>query len=156
MRHSTRRGMGASELLIALLIAAAFAFGFYHYVNAKAETDKRALTAHRMAEIETALQKYCVDCAGVLPTEKQTLSALCVRPTESPVPKGWAGPYVKDASSLKDGWGREFKYVCPGRPYPQSTVLQAYDLSSYGRDGCQGGRGLDCDLCNWDRKTMAP
>ena len=156
MRHSTRRGMGASELLIALLIAAAVAFGFYHYVNAKAETDKRALTVRRMVAIETALQKYCADCAGALPSEKQGLSALCQRPTARPVPKGWAGPYLRDTSELKDGWSRAFHYVCPGRPYPQSAMLQAYDLSSYGRDGCQGGKGLDSDICNWDRKTMAP
>ena len=156
MRHNTRRGMGAGELLIALAIAAVVAFGFYHYVNAKAETDKRALTIRRVLEIETALQKYCADCAGALPTEKQTLSALCDEPTERPVPKGWAGPYVKDPNVLKDGWGRALKYVCPGRPYPQSTILQAYDLSSYGRDGCEGGKGLDRDICNWDRETMAP
>jgi general secretion pathway protein G len=147
--------MGASELLIALAIAAAVAFGFYHYVNAKAETDKRALTIRRMVAIETALEKYCADCAGSLPSQKQTLAALCERPKVA-APKGWAGPYLKDANALKDGWNRDFHYLCPGRPYPQSTMLQAYDLSSYGRDGVQGGKGLDGDICNWDRKTMAP
>lgn len=156
MRHSTRRGMGARDLLLALLLVVALAFGFYHYVNAKAETDKRALTIRRMVEIETAQQKYCVDCAGALPTQKQTLLALCQKPTIPPVPKGWGGPYVKDKSVLRDGWGREFKYVCPGRPYPGSTMMQPYDLSSYGRDGSEGGKGLDRDICNWDRKTMAP
>lgn len=155
MRRSTRRGMGASELLIALLIAAAVAFGFYHYVNAKAETDKRALTIRRMVAIEAALEKYCADCAGALPTQEQTLSALWERPKVAP-PQGWAGPYLKDPSALKDGWNRDFHYLCPGRPYPQSTMLQAYELSSYGRDGVQGGKGLDSDIYSSDRKTMAP
>ncbi len=156
MRHSTRRGMSPTELLIALVVVAALAFGFVQWVNVKAESDKRKLTIKRMLLVETAMQKYCADCAGAFPTERQGLIALYEKPTQPPVPKGWAGPYVPDAHVVDDAWGRRYKYVCPGQPYPGSDVARPYDLASYGRDGCEGGRGLDRDINNWDRKTMAP
>lgn len=156
MRHSTRRGMAPTDLLIALAVVLAVAFGFYHYVNIKGESDKRRLTVRRMVQIEAALAKYCVDCAGALPTQAQGLAALQTKPTSPPLPKGWSGPYVKNAAALRDGWGRPFEYVCPGQPYATSEVARPYDLASLGRDGREGGKGLDRDLCNWDRKTMMP
>jgi len=156
MRHSTRSGMSPVELLLALVVVVALALGFFQWVNVKAESDKRKLTIRRMVEVETALRKYCADCAGAFPTESQTLLALHDKPTTSPAPKGWAGPYVADERVIEDAWGRRFKYVCPGRPYAASDVSRPFDLASYGRDGCEGGRGLDRDILNWDRKTMAP
>lgn len=156
MNHSTRRGMTPLELLIALVIVVALALGFFQWANMKAETDKRKLTIKRMLLVETAMRKYCADCAGAFPTEEQGLAALHERPQASPVPKGWAGPYVPDERGLQDAWGRTFKYIYPGRPYEGSDALRPFDLASYGRDGCEGGSGLDRDILNWDRKTMLP
>ncbi|MBU0607091.1 MAG: type II secretion system protein GspG [Armatimonadetes bacterium] len=156
MRHSTRRGMSPLELILALVVVVALALGFFQWVNVKAESDKRKLTIRRLVQVETALRKYCADCAGAFPTEKQGLIALYEKPTASPVPKGWLGPYVTDKRVIEDAWGRCFKYVCPGRPYAASDVTRPFDLASYGRDGCEGGRGLDRDILSWDRKTMVP
>ena len=156
MRHSTRRGMSPLELVLALVVSVALALVFFQWVNMKAERDKRKLTIRRIVQVETALRKYCADCAGAFPTERQTLLALVTRPTVPPVPKGWSGPYLPDDHAVEDGWGRRLKYVCPGRPYPESDVCRPFDLASYGRDGCEGGKGLDRDILNWDRKTMLP
>lgn len=156
MRHSTRRGLTPLDMLIVLAVVLVVAFAFYQYVNVKGETDKRKLTIRRMTAIETALEKYCVDCAGTLPTQRQGLAALHDPPTLPPVPKGWSGPYIRDPQALRDGWGRSFKYVCPGQPYAGSALAGPYDLASYGRDGSEGGKGLDRDICTWDRKTMLP
>ena len=140
---------------LALLVAGAFAF--YYYVNSRSEVGKRALSIKRMALIETALEKYCVDCGGNLPTEKQGLKALLQRPTESPVPRGWRGPYLEDTETVQDAWGRAYKYVCPGGPVERrSKIMRPYDLASYGRDGQEGGVDLDRDICSWDRGTMIP
>jgi general secretion pathway protein G len=110
-----------------------------------------------MSLIESALEKYCVDCGGMLPTEKQGLAALTETPMKGPIPRGWRGPYVQDEEVLKDGWGRPFKYVCPGGPVEaNSSIMRPYDLASYGRDGCEGGQGLDRDISSWDRATMVP
>lgn len=42
----------------------------------------------------------------------------------------WRGPYINDTAKLKDSWGRELKYRCPGRVRKDS-----YDLWSVGKDG---------------------
>lgn len=157
MRRSRRLGMTALKFLGALVAVLVIAFGFYYYANNKAELGRRAVTVRRMTAISAALEKYCVDCGGVLPTPKQGLEALLVPPTLSPRPSQWNGPYLQNAQDLLDGWGRPLQYVCPGRPMAAgSSIMRAYDLASYGRDGSEGGKGLDRDLCSWDRGTMAP
>jgi hypothetical protein len=41
---------------------------------------------------------------------------------------------------LVDGWGREFEFVAPG------PGNEPFDIVSYGRDGSDGGSGLDADI----------
>jgi general secretion pathway protein G len=133
------------------------AFGFYYWANDKAESGKRAVTIQRMATISVDLEKYCVDCGGMLPTQKQGLEALLTPPSRSPRHALWNGPYLQTADELRDGWNRPFKYLCPGGPLEVGAeVMRPYDLASYGRDGSEGGRGLDRDLCSWDRSTLSP
>jgi len=52
---------------------------------------------------------------------------------------------IKDVEGVKenmmvDGWGREFEFVAPG---PNN---EPFDIVSYGRDGSEGGTGLDADI----------
>ena len=149
--------MGAVQLLGALVAVLIAAFSFYYYANAHTETAKRALTIHRITAIQEALDKYCVDCGGQLPTAKQGLGVLLTKPTRRPIPSEWAGPYLNDDAALQDGWNRPLKYVCPGSPLaPGSSIMAPYDLASYGRDGAEGGKGLDRDIRSRDRSTMMP
>lgn len=157
MRRNQRTGMGAVDFLGAVVLILIAAFAFYYYVNNHAENSKRTLTIKRLVAVETALEKYCVDCGGRLPTAEQGLEALLERPQQKPIPQAWAGPYLSESDAINDGWGRPFKYLCPGRPVaPGSDIMRPCDLASYGRDGSEGGRGLDRDICNWDRATMVP
>lgn len=157
MGCSRRCGMGALELLGALGVLLVTAFGFYYYVNMRTEAAKRTLTIQRLQLIETGLEKYCLDCGGAIPTQKQGLEALLKAPQRPPIPRNWAGPYLTDLDTVRDAWGRPFKYVFPGRPIEVgSNIMRPYDLASYGRDGVEGGSGLDRDICNWDRSTLIP
>lgn len=157
MERRKRAGLAAVQLLVVVLLVGAAACCFYFYVNSKAESNKRVVTIQRLGAVQTALEKYCVDCGGGLPTASQGLAALCSKPTARPVPAGWRGPYLRDRAALQDGWGRPLKYICPGHAVePGSGRYHPYDLASYGRDGCEGGRGLDRDICNWDRSTLLP
>ncbi len=155
MRPGARAGMGVGGLFAVMAAAIALAFAFYLYVEARSAHGKRTLTIERMAEIQEALNKYLIDCGGALPTQKQGLSALVEQPQQPPVPRGWNGPYVSDSTKLTDGWGRSIKYYCPGGVGDDSR-RRPYDLSSFGRDGQEGGKGLDRDLRSWERETMAP
>ncbi len=42
----------------------------------------------------------------------------------------------------RDSWDNEYAYRYPGEN-------GEYDLWSYGRDGQEGGQGLDADIGNW-------
>ena len=157
MRPNQRAGLAAGQLLGAVAVLFLAAFAFYYYANNYAEQSKRSTTVHRLTAIEAAFEKYCVDCGGRLPTAKQGLAALVAPPTRNPIPSGWNGPYLTAPQAVSDGWGRPFKYLCPGRPVAKgSSIMRPYDLASYGRDGAEGGKGLDRDVCNWDRSTMVP
>ena len=58
-----------------------------------------------------------------------SLDALRVAPADLPDPTKWDGPYL--AKEIPpDPWGREYKYIAPGRRNPDS-----YDLWSAGPDG---------------------
>jgi general secretion pathway protein G len=157
MRRSERAGMGAVQLLATLVVMLVAAFGFYYYVNSRAETGKRVVTVKRLTLLEEALAEYAVDCAGALPTARQGLGALLRKPETGHCPQGWHGPYLQDPETVRDGWGRPFIYLCPGRPMASgSSIMRPYDLASYGRDGRESGKGLDRDICDWDRSTLLP
>ena len=61
----------------------------------------------------------------------------------------WVGSDVDGAPKMVDGWGRPFLF---------STNGNSCLLTSYGRDGLPGGKGLDCDLTSrdWAPKDARP
>jgi len=63
---------------------------------------------------------------GSFPSESEGLQALV------------AGGFMR--SIPKDPWGNDYVYRFPG------TDGRAYDIISYGRDGKEGGTGLDADI----------
>jgi general secretion pathway protein G len=89
--------------------------------------------------ISIALDLFEVD-NGFYPTTTQGLGALLKKPSVAPSPPNWNGPYIK--KKPVDPWGSPYAYVCPGMHNTES-----YDLSSYGRDGVEGGGD---DICNWE------
>lgn len=92
----------------------------------------------QIKNIESALELYYLD-NGQYPNDAEGLSAL----TQSPAGlKTWRGPYLKQASAVTDPWGKVYVYKQPGDH-------GNFDLSSFGRDGVQGGDGEDKDLQNW-------
>lgn len=158
MRPTRRAGMGLVEFLGILVVLVAVAFAFYCYVDNRAAEGRRAQTIARMTAVQEALEKYLLDAGGALPTQKQGLVALVRKPEIEPIPRDWHGPYVKDEAELRDGWGRPLKYFRPGGALDPKEPgrLRPFDLASYGRDGQEGGRGLDRDLHSWERSTMVP
>lgn len=107
-------------------------------------SEARSATARTQIELlGVALDSYRLD-TGRYPTTEQGLEALRERPTREPVPRDWRGPYLRREVPL-DPWDRPYIYESPGEVNPE-----AYDLSSYGRDGAPGGEGEDDDIRGWD------
>ena len=91
------------------------------------------------ANISTALDLYEMD-NGQYPTTEQGLLALLKKPTTSPVPQRWNGPYLKKKRVPMDPWGNPYNYVSPGTHNPNS-----FDMSSFGPDGVES----EDDIVNW-------
>lgn len=110
------------------------------------QTDEARITNTRVQikNIEQALQLYQLH-NGNFPTTAQGLDALVKAPTIPPVPRNYAkGGYLNAKSVPKDAWGNDFIYISPGENGTE------YDIISYGRDGREGGSGVDADISNWD------
>src|SRR5690348_790209 len=103
-------------------------------------SDAKSTTARTQIELlSVALDGYRLDNGGY-PTTDQGLAALRDKPTRSPVPSNWRGPYLRKAVPL-DPWGRAYLYKAPGE-----KNAGAFDLESLGRDGKVGGDGEDADV----------
>lgn len=91
-----------------------------------------------IATLEQALDAYRLDMRSY-PTLEQGLTALTERPSN--VNGNYReGGYVRRLP--EDPWGNPYQYV-----YPGDNGL--FDVFSLGRDGREGGEGLDADIGNW-------
>jgi general secretion pathway protein G len=86
----------------------------------------------QLKQIENSLSMYRMKNARY-PTSEEGLKALVT-------PPGGETRYMD--SIPKDSWGNEYLYVSPGQK-------NDYDLYSLGRDGQEGGEGIDADIGNW-------
>jgi general secretion pathway protein G len=91
--------------------------------------------------IESALKLYRLDRFRY-PTTEEGLAALVTPPSDSTV--AWpAGGYLDRMP--KDPWDRPYVYLSPGNQ-------GEFDVYTLGRDGVQGGEGVDADVGNWEDK----
>jgi general secretion pathway protein G len=97
----------------------------------------------QISATENVLNSYYLD-NSTYPNTEQGLKALIEKPSASPVPDTWNGPYVQKKKIPADPWGHELHYVSPGVHNPDS-----YDLFSYGKDNTEGGTGGNADIGNW-------
>ena len=86
----------------------------------------------QLKQIENSLSMYRMKNARY-PTSEEGLQALVS-------PPGGETRYMD--SIPKDSWGNEYNYRSPGQKGD-------YDLYSLGRDGQEGGEGIDADIGNW-------
>ena len=97
----------------------------------------------QISSTENVLNSYYLDNSAY-PTTEQGLKALIEKPSASPVPENWNGPYLQKNKIPADPWGHELHYKSPGE-HNQDT----YDLFSYGKDNAEGGTGANADIGNW-------
>ncbi len=104
--------------------------------------DEARITAAKqdVATLAQALRLYKLDNFAY-PTTDQGLQALVVKPAAAPIPANWkTGGYLERLP--KDPWGRDYRYLNPGR-------RGEIDVFSLGADGEPGGEGNDADIGNW-------
>ncbi|MEY4375564.1 MAG: hypothetical protein RJB26_114 [Pseudomonadota bacterium] len=131
------RGFTLLELLVVMVIIGMLAaFVAPRYFAQVGKSQAKAAKA-QITALEQALDQFRLD-VGRYPSNEEGLQALNTAPASVP---GWAGPYLKKAAP-NDPWGHPFVYVQPG-------THGELDLSSYGKDGREGGTGENADITNW-------
>ena len=134
-----KKGFSLIEILLVVVIISALAAMIVPRLTGRSEKAKEAIAkTDILVNLPTALKLYELD-NGNFPTTTQGLKALVTKPTISPIPKNWNGPYV-ERNSLEDPWGNEYVYRYPG------AHGSDYDLYSLGKSG----EDDDSNIVNWE------
>jgi len=147
VRRGLRRAFTLIELLVVLVILALLAgLVLPKFLSRGQEANVKAART-QIASFKSALSLYMLD-NNEPPTTQQGLQALVAEPTTSPRPRNWK-PYLTDVNTVpKDPWGNEYVYQAPG---PNG---EDYFIVSYGKDGREGGTGLDADITSVDTQSQ--
>lgn len=128
------------ELMIVVIIIAALSAMVVPRLSNRSEQAKIAVAdADINSNIGLALKLYKLD-NGRYPTTAQGIKSLITKPTSSPAPQNWNGPYLE--TDPLDPWKEEYKFKSPGE-----HNTSGYDLYSVGPDGVEGN---DDDIKNWE------
>lgn len=132
-------GFTLIELMIVVVILAVLAAAVVPRLAGRTQQARIATAKMDISgNINVALDLYELD-NGRYPSTEQGLASLITKPSSSPAPANWNGPYLKKKPA--DPWGNEYKYVSPG------AHSNDYDLYSAGPDGAEGGAD---DITNWE------
>ncbi len=125
------------EIMLVVIIIGALAAMIVPRLTGRSDQAKSAAAkADIDAHLATALKLYELDNGNFPPTD-QGLDALLNKPTLSPVPPNWSGPYIEKKPI--DPWGRFYQYSSPGEHRTD------YDLWSKGKDEKKD----EDDIANW-------
>ncbi len=137
--YRQHRGFTLLELMVVMFILVMLAGVVTVMVTNRVEDAKHAKAIADVNELETAIDTYHLQ-NGQYPT---ALEDLYTKPNGQDLPN-WNGPYIKKPVP-NDPWGVPYYYIVPGQHNPNS-----FDLYSLGRDGKEGGTGVDADITNWE------
>ena len=135
-------GMTLIEIMVVVAIIGSIAALVTVNVLDFLDESKVETTKINVKNIEGALEQFRRR-HGFYPSTEQGLSALVEKPSVGRVPDNYpSSGYLKKVP--KDAWSTEFFYVSPG------VHGNAYEVTSYGADGQEGGDEYDADINSWE------
>jgi len=136
-----KRGFTLIEIMVVVVILGILAILIVPNIVGKVDEARVTKAKADIATLESGLDLYRLD-SGIYPSTEQGLQALEVKPTITPIPMNWKGPYQKRLPN--DPWGEPYQYRNPG-------THGNIDIFSFGPNGlaAQDETGY---ISNWDSK----
>ena len=133
-----KKGFTLVEILLVLVILGTLAAMVFPRLTGRSEQSRIvAAQVDINSNIATALKLFELD-NGFFPTSKQGIESLVQKPSSSPVPQQWKGPYLEKMP--RDPWGRTYLFKNP------SSHGMDYDLYSTGKNI----KDDSDDITNWE------
>jgi general secretion pathway protein G len=131
-RPGFQRGFTLIEIMVVVIILGILVSLIAPNVFGVLDDAEKTATRVQIRNLEVALDTYRMNHSRY-PTTDEGLEILLNPPGRD---RGYIDVIPKDS------WNNEFQYRAPGQ-------RGDYDLWSLGRDGQDGGEGLDADIGNW-------
>jgi len=138
-RRMRQSGFTLIEIMVVVVILGILAALIAPNVISRIDDAQITKVKQDIRAMESALKLYRLDNFRY-PSTDEGLDAL-VTPPADPNARWPEGGYLDRLP--RDPWDRPYVYLQPGNQ-------GEYDVYSLGRDGQQGGEGLDGDIGNWD------
>ena len=140
LRRSAENGFTLVELMVVIVIIGLLATLVALTVLPQLGKANDQKAKADIATLDQALELYRLNNLNY-PATAEGLGALVSAPPTLADPSRYQpGGYIKKLP--KDPWGRDYKYLNPGKHGP-------YDIYTLGADGVEGGTGENADLGNW-------
>jgi len=136
MKTFKQAGFTLIEVMVVVIILGILAAVVVPNIMDKPDEARVTKSKQDIRALEEALNRYKLDNYDY-PSTEQGLDALVNKPTGSPEPKRWKGPYVKKVPN--DPWQNTYQYMNPG-------VHGVIDVFSTGKDVASP----EDDIGNWN------
>jgi len=136
MQQFKQAGFTLIEVMVVVIILGILAAVVVPNIMDKPDEARVTKAKQDIRALEEALNRYKLDNYDY-PSTEQGLDALVNKPTGSPEPKRWKGPYVKKVPN--DPWQNTYQYMNPG-------VHGVIDVFSTGKDVASP----EDDIGNWN------
>ncbi|MFD1786591.1 type II secretion system major pseudopilin GspG [Sphingomonas floccifaciens] len=135
-KRANDEGLTLVEMIVVLAIIALVAALIVPNVIGRPDQARVTTANTDLKTIGAALKMYRLD-NGDYPTTAQGLKALVQKPTTPPVPSNFPAEAYLPQMPV-DPWGNPYVYAAP--------APGGFALKSLGKDGQEGGEGLDADI----------
>ena len=136
MQQFKQAGFTLIEVMVVVIILGILAAVVVPNIMDKPDEARVSKAKQDIRALEEALNRYKLDNYDY-PSTEQGLDALVNKPTGTPEPRRWKGPYVKKVPA--DPWQSTYQYMNPG-------VHGVIDVFSTGKDAASP----EDDIGNWN------
>ena len=139
VRRSAEHGFTLVELMVVIVIIGLLATIVAINVIPAGDKGRVVKAKADISQIESGLEQFRLQL-NRYPTTEEGLKALTAPPAGIDASQYQHGGYLKKLPD--DPWGRPYLYASPGQHGEE-------DVWTLGRDGKEGGEGVDADIGSW-------